>query len=93
MALATGAHSVLVFEKIKFNGDWTRGGGANMMVYTSNIPRCEVLVLVVDRAGTYMTHRFSNMPKGVEVWIDYNENVVHIPYSPQVRKLIGDKIK
>jgi hypothetical protein len=76
MPLATGAHTVLVFKEIQFPGNWTRWSGTQMIGYTANGRRNQLLVVVESATGV-MTTFFFIVPPGLDVWIV--DDVVHIP--------------
>lgn len=76
MPLARGAHTVLVFKETQFLGDWTRWSGTQMVGYTANGARNQLLVVVEDPTGTMRTYFFL-VGRDSDVWV--NGNVVHIP--------------
>lgn len=91
MPLATGPHTVLVFEAMRFAGDWTRGAGTSMIMYTANVDGCNIYVLV--NYGGIFTFSFLNIPKGTVVWVDDNYKVVHIPYKGIFKSSKGNRMK
>jgi hypothetical protein len=76
MGLARGSHTVLVFKEIQFPGDWTRWSGTQMVGYTGNGRRNQILVVVEGPTGV-MTTYFFVVPQDSDVWV--LDNVVHIP--------------
>ena len=78
MPLATGQHTILVFKKIHFLGNWTRMNGANAIIYEANT-RPTMRVVTESYAGAMMTYFFTLKP-GDDVWVMYGGDAqVHIP--------------
>jgi hypothetical protein len=76
--LATGQHTVLVFKKIQFLGNWTRSTGASQIIYTGNA-RPTMRVVVESYAATMVTYFFTLQP-GDDVWVLYGGDAqVHVP--------------
>jgi hypothetical protein len=78
MALAKGQHTVLVFKKIQFLGNWTRLNGASAIIYEANA-RPTMKVVTESYTGA-MTTYFFTLQQGDEVWVMYGGDAqVHIP--------------
>ena len=89
--LATGSQTVLVFKEIQFLGDWTRGNGANAIIYTPN-KKGEIVVLVENHAGNNVTYYFV-VNANNDVWVCYGGDAqVHIP-ALCLRSTPGDHIR
>lgn len=79
MPLATGQHTVLVFKKIQFLGNWTRYSGVDQIIYTGNNARPTMRVVVESYTGTMETYFFA-LEQGDDVWVSYGGDAqVHIP--------------
>ena len=78
MPLATGQHTVLVFKKIQFLGNWTRMNGVDAIIYEAN-SRPTMKVVTESYTGVMMTYFFTLKP-GDDVWVMYGGDAqVHIP--------------
>jgi hypothetical protein len=73
--LEVGSHTVLVFVKLQFLGQWTRWGGTLFIEYTSG-KVAQLLVVAEGESAAMTTNRFKLNPDH-DVWVE--EDVVHIP--------------
>jgi hypothetical protein len=78
MSLVTGPHTVLVFKKIQFQGQWTRWSGTTIIGYTPTDDKDTLLVVVEKAPGQFITYWF-RVAKGLDVWVGEGQSVVHIP--------------
>lgn len=78
MPLATGQHTVLIFKKILFLGNWTRMNGADAIIYEANT-KPTMQVVAESPTGAVTTYFFALKP-GDDVWVMYGGDAqVHIP--------------
>lgn len=73
--IEVGSHTVLVFVKLQFLGQWSRFSGPDMVAYQTAKPG-QMVVVTEDENAAKTTYWF-NLAAGHEVWVD--EDVVHIP--------------
>jgi hypothetical protein len=73
--LEVGSHTVLVFVKLQFLGQWTRWSGIQFIGYTSG-KAAQLLVVTEDESAAKTTFWFKLDPAH-DVWVE--EDVVHVP--------------
>jgi hypothetical protein len=73
--LEVGSHTVLVFVKLQFLGQWTRWSGTQFIGYTSG-KSAQLMVVTEDESAAKTTYWFKLNPEH-DVWVE--EDVVHIP--------------
>lgn len=87
------SHTVLEFAKVEFPGNWRRSCDGTKFIYTHiaiESPGDVLIVVTESETGVFSTYYFNHIND--EVWIDMNENVIHIPAHCH-RKLEGDQMK
>ncbi len=73
--IEVGSHTVLVFVKLQFLGQWSRFSGTDAVAYNAAKPG-QLLVVTEDESAAKTTYWF-RLAAGHEVWVV--EDVVHIP--------------
>jgi hypothetical protein len=87
--IEVGSHTVLVYVKLQFLGQWSRFSGAAQIVYQVAAKAGQLLVVTEDENSAKTTYWF-NLLSGHEVWVIEDE--VHIP-ALCVRSAEGDQTK
>jgi len=74
--LEVGSHTVLVFVKLHFLGQWTRWSGASDTIGYTSGRSAQLLVVTEDESAAKTTYWF-RLAAGHDVWVD--DDVVHVP--------------
>jgi hypothetical protein len=74
--LEVGSHTVLVFVKLQFLGQWTRWSSSSDFIGYTSGKAAQLLVVTEDTSAAKTTYWFKLAP-GHDVWVD--DDVVHIP--------------
>jgi len=86
--IEVGSHTVLVFVKMQFLGQWSRFSGAQQIAY--NVEKTGQLMVVTEDENAAKTTYWFRLERGHEVWAV--EDVVHIP-AICIKSAPGDQIR
>lgn len=73
--IEVGSHTVLVFVKLQFLGQWSRFSAAQAISY--QVAKAGQLLVVTEDENAAKTTYWFRLNEGHEVWVI--EDVVHIP--------------
>jgi hypothetical protein len=86
--IEVGSHTVLVFVKMQFLGQWSRFSGTQQIAY--DVQKVGQLMVVTEDENAAKTTYWFKLDRGHEVWVV--EDVVHIP-AICIKSAPGDQIR